>query len=181
VHRCKDTNAQKENWIQNAKMCCGNKCKAAQKQMLKKKIHGYRCNLFPDTNVNEKLWIHKCKDSWKQIQKCMKAKCKDEFMDTNSKIFGYKWENAKMHGLQNVKVFMDTKMQRFMDMGMETNICKDAQKQMQRKIHGYKNTQDFWIRMQRHMDAKCKYSWIRKCQDAWIQMQGFKDTKMQRC
>lgn len=111
----------------------------------------------------------------------MKAKCKDEFMDTNSKIFGYKWENAKMHGLQNVKVFMDTKMQRFMDMGMETNICKDAQKQMQRKIHGYKNTQDFWIRMQRHMDVKCKYSWIRKCQDAWIQMQGFKDTKMQRC
>jgi hypothetical protein len=123
--------------------------------MLKKKIHGYRCNLFLDTNLNEKLWIHKCKDAWKQIQKCMKTKCKDEFMDANSKIFGYKWENANMHGLKKCKGFHGYKMQRFMG---NKYICKDAQKQMQRKIHGYKNTQDFWI-----------------------QMQGLKDTKMQRC
>jgi hypothetical protein len=39
--------------------------------------------------VNEKLW-EKCEDAWKQIQKCMKTQCKDEFMDTNSKIFGCK-------------------------------------------------------------------------------------------
>lgn len=80
------------------------------------------------------------------------------------------------------KGFHGYKMQRFMDMGMETNICKDAEKQMQRKIHGYKNTQDFWIQMQRHMDAKCKY--IHGYGNAKMhgyKMQGFKDTKMQRC
>jgi hypothetical protein len=169
IQRFHGYNKCTDAWIQMHKkkfgykmesMCCGNKCKAAQKQMLKKKIHGYRCNLFPDTNVNEKLWIHKCKHAWKQIQKCMKTKCMDEFMDTNSKIFGYKWEKCKDAWITKCKGF---------------HGYKNA------KIHGYKNTQDFWIQMQRHMDAKCKYSWIQKCQDAWIQMQGFKDTKMQRC
>lgn len=177
----------KKFWIQNAKMCCGNKCKDAQKQMLKKKIHGYRCNLFLDTNVNENLWIHKCKDAWKQIQKCMKTKCKDEFMDTNSKIFGYKWENAKMHGLQNVKVFMDTKCKDFKDMGMETNIyakmhrkkCKERFMDIKtHKIFGYK-CKGTWMQnanIHGYGNAKmhgykCKDSWIPKCKDAGIQIQ----------
>ncbi len=105
-------------------------------------------------------WIHgyKFKDFWIQMGKCKDA-----------------W-------ITKCKGFHGHKMQRFQGYGHGNKyICKDAQKKMQRKIHGYKNTQDFWIQMQRHMDAKCKYSWIRKCQDAWIQMQGIKDTKMQRC
>ncbi len=109
--------------------------KMYQKKVQKRKIHGYRYNLFLDTNVNEKLWIHKCKHAWKQIQKCMKTKCKDEFMHTNSKIFGCKCENAKMHGLQNVKVFMDTKCkdswiwawkQIYMQRCTKTNAKKDS-------------------------------------------------------
>jgi hypothetical protein len=160
--------------------------------MLKKKIHGYSCNLFLDTNVNEKLWIHKCKDAWKQIQKCM-----NEFMDTNSKIFGYKWENAKMHGLQNVKVFMDTKCKdswiwawKQIYAKMHRNKCKERYMDIKsHKISGYK-CKDTWMqnanihgyRNAKMHGYKCKDSRIPKCKDARIQIRkNFQIQMLQRC
>jgi hypothetical protein len=85
--------------------------------------------------VNEKLWIHKCKHAWKQIQKCMKTKCMDEFMDTNSKIFGYKWEKCKdawitkckgFHGYKNAKIHGYGHGNKYMKRCTETNAKKDS-------------------------------------------------------
>ncbi len=148
--------------------------------------------------MNEKLWIHKCKHAWKQIQKCMKTKYTDEFMDTNSKKFGHKWENAKMYGLQNVKVFMDTKCKdswiwawKQIYAKMQRNKCKERFMDIKtHKISGYK-CKDTWMQnanifmdteMPRCMDTKCKDSRIPKCKDARIQIQkNFQIQMLQRC
>jgi hypothetical protein len=97
---------------------------------------------------------NKCTDAWKQIKKCMKTQCKDEFMDTKSKIFGYKWENAKMHGLQNVKVFMDAKCKDFKDMVAWKQIHMQRCTETNAKISGCK-CKEAKIQMQNNSGYKC--------------------------
>jgi hypothetical protein len=103
-------------------------------------------------------------------------------MDTITKIFGYKWENAKMHGLQNVKVFMDTKMQRF----SWIQKCKDswiwAWKQIYAKMHRNKCKERFMdIKTHKISGYKCKDTWMQNANifmDTNARIQGYQNAKM---